>query len=72
MFDSSGQPAAHPGYAFAVVPCGSGSEFEVGRAASCDEIPSLVKSSPMGCPSSLWQYFIMFWLCSGHLHIFSL
>ena len=53
MFDSSGEPAAHPGDASAVVPCGSRSEFEVGRATSCDEVPSLAKSPPTGCASSV-------------------
>ena len=52
-FDSSGEPAAHPGDAFVVVPGFSGSEFEVGRASSCDDVPGLDKRSPMGCASSL-------------------
>ena len=53
VFDSSGEPAAHLGDAFAVAPGGSVSEFEVGRATSCDDVPSLDKRSPMGCTSSL-------------------
>ena len=53
VFDFSGVPAARPGDAFTVVPGGSGSEFEVGCATSCDEVPSLVKSPPMGCASSI-------------------
>ena len=53
VFDSSGEPAAHPGDAFSVVPGCSGSEFEVGRPTSCDDIPSLEKRSPRGCASSL-------------------
>ena len=53
VFDSSGEPAAHLGDAYAVVAGGSGDEFEVGVATSCDEVPSLVQSPPMGCASSL-------------------
>ena len=34
--DSSGEPSAHPGFAFAVVPGGFRSEFEVGHATSCN------------------------------------
>ena len=52
-FDSSEEPAARPGDAFAVVAGASGSEFEVGSATSCDDVPSLEKRSPMGCASSL-------------------
>ena len=52
-FDSSGEPAVNPGDAFACVLGGSGSEFEVGRATSCDEVYSLVQSPPIGCASSL-------------------
>ena len=64
VFDSSGESAAHPGGAFACDPGGSGSEFAVGRATSCDEVPSLVQSPPMSCASSLTM-LILFWLCSG-------
>ena len=53
VFDASGEPAAHHGDAFASVPDGSGSEVEVGRVTSCDEVRSLVKSPLMGCASSL-------------------
>ena len=52
VFDSSGEPAAHPGDASVVVPGCSGSEFEVGRASSCDDVASLDKRSPMGRASS--------------------
>ena len=52
LADSSGEPAAHPGFAFAVVPGGFRSEFEVGHATSCDEVASVVKNPPMGCASS--------------------
>ena len=39
-----GVPAAAPGDAFACVPGGSASEFQVGRATSCDEGPSFVQA----------------------------
>ena len=53
VHDSAGEPAARPDDAFAVVLGCSGSEFEVGRATSCDDVPSLGKRSPMGCATSL-------------------
>ena len=52
-YDSAGQLAARPENALVVVPDCSGSEFEVGRATSCGDVPSLAKRSPMGCASSL-------------------
>ena len=54
VFDSSGEPAAHPGDFSAVVPDISGSEFEVGRASSCGDVASCSQRSPMGCKSSLY------------------
>ena len=53
VYDSAGEPAARPDDVFADVPGCSGSEFEVGRATSRDDVPSLAKISPMGCASSL-------------------
>ena len=53
VYDSAGELAARPDDPFAAVPVCSGSEFEVGRATSCDDVPSLGKRSPMGCASSL-------------------
>ena len=53
VFDFSREPAAHPGDPIACVPGGSVSEFEVGRATSCDEVSSLVQSPSMGFTSSL-------------------
>ena len=53
VYDSDGEPAACPDDAFTDVPGCSGSEFEAGRATSCDDVPSLEKRSPMGCASSL-------------------
>ena len=49
VFGSSGETAAHPEDSFPCLPAGSRKEFEVGRAASCDELPSFVKSPPKGC-----------------------
>ena len=57
VFDSSGEPATHPGDTSAVVPDFSGSEFEVGRISSCDNVASRDKRSPMGCTSSFYQFF---------------
>ena len=54
VFDSSGEPAAHPGDFSAVVPDISGSEFEVGRASSCGDVASFDQRSPMGYKSSLY------------------
>ena len=55
MFDSSGEPVTHPGdtSGFAVVPDLSGSEFEVGRPSSPDDVATHDERSPMGCRSSL-------------------
>ena len=57
VFDSSGEPATHPGDFSAVVPDFSGSEFEVGRAPSRDDVASHDKRSPMDCKSSLYRLF---------------
>ena len=58
VFDSSGEPAAHPGDAStAAVPLLSGSEFEVGRLSPCDDVATRGERSPMGFTSSLYQFF---------------
>ena len=58
VFDSSGEPATHPGETVAdVVPDLSGSEFEVGRPSSHDDVATDGERSPMGCRSSLYQFF---------------
>ena len=57
VFDSSGEPATHPGGNAVVVPDLSGSEFEVGRPSSHDDVATDVERSPMGCRSSLYQFF---------------
>ena len=56
MFDASGEPATHPGdtSGVAVVPDLSGSEFEVGRPPSHDDVATHDEISPMGCRSSLY------------------
>ena len=56
VFDSSGEPATRPGDTFAVVSDFPGSEFEVGRISSCDDVATPDKRSPMGCTSSLYQF----------------
>ena len=54
VFDSSGELALHPGDISAVVPDLSGSEFEVGRMSSCNDLATRDERSPMGCTSSLY------------------
>ena len=56
VFDASGEPATHPGdtSGVAVVPDLSGSEFEVGRPPSHDDVATHDEISPMGCRSSLY------------------
>ena len=53
VYDSAGEPAARPEDGFADVPGYCGSEFEVGHATTCDDVPSLEKRYPMDCASSL-------------------
>ena len=53
VYDSAREPAARPDDTFAVTPGCSGSEFEVARATSCDDVPSLEKRSLMDCAPSL-------------------
>ena len=55
VFDSSGEPAACPGDAFACFLGGCGDEFENGRAKSCGEVPSIVQSPPVDFASILLQ-----------------
>ena len=54
VFDSSGEPATHPGDISAVVPDFSGNEFEVGRMSSCNDVATPDKRSPMGYESSFY------------------
>ena len=57
MFDSSGEPATHPGEtAVVAVPDLSGNEFEVGRASSHDDVATPYERSPMGYRSSLYPF----------------
>ena len=65
--DFSGEPAACPGGTFACVLSESSSEFEVGRATSCDKLPSTVQSSPMDLASSLWQNWKMHLVTFGRM-----
>ena len=59
VYDSAGEPAARPDDTFAVFPDFSGSEFEVARATSCDDVPSLEKRTSMGYASSLTKSHIV-------------
>ena len=60
MFDSSGEPATHLGESAVVVPDLSGSEFEVGRPSSHDDVATHSERSPMGCRSSLYRISTFF------------
>ena len=53
VFDSSGEPAAHPGSSACCAPGGSGTEFEVGRTTSCEEGADATVIAPMGYESSM-------------------
>ena len=55
VFDTSGEPAAHPGDVVACLTQKLESEFEVGRATFCNEEPSASESPPMGFTLSLQQ-----------------
>ena len=58
VFDSSAEPATHPGDASAVaVPVLFGSEFEARHPSSCDDVATRDERSPMGFTSSLYQFF---------------
>ena len=57
MFDSSGEPATRPGETAVGFPDLSGSEFEVGRPSSHDDVATASERSPMGCRSSLYHFF---------------
>ena len=72
VFDSSGEPATHPGGISAVVPGFSGNEFEVGRLSSCDDVATRDEKSPMGCTSSLYRFFYIIWQCSGQMIMFGI
>ena len=53
VFDSSGEPAAHPGFIDSCAPGGSGTEFEVGRTTSCKEGADCTMNAPMDHESSM-------------------
>ena len=57
VFDSSRELATHPGDTVADVPDFAGSEFEVGRLSSCDDVATRAERSPMGCTSSMYRFF---------------
>ena len=60
VFDSSGEPATRVGETAVVVPDLSGSEFEVGRPSSHDDVATPVERSPMGYRSSLYHFSTLF------------
>ena len=53
VFDSSGEPAVHPGNSDFCAPVFSGTEFEVARTTSCDEGVGATINAPMDYESSM-------------------
>ena len=53
VFDSSGEPAAHPGINDSCAPSGLGTEFKVGRTTSCEEGGDAKMNPPMDHESSM-------------------
>ena len=52
VFGSSGEPAVHPDISDSFAPGCSGTEFEVGRTASCEEGVGATVNGPMDYESS--------------------
>ena len=52
MFDSFGEPAVHPKFSESCAPGGSGTEFDVGRTTSCEEVVGAIVNAPMDYESS--------------------
>ena len=53
VFDSCGEPAGHPEFSDSCTPDCSGTEFEVGRITSCEDIFGATVHAPMGYESSM-------------------
>ena len=53
MFDSSGEPACHPDISDFCAPGCSGTEFEVGRITSCEDVVGATVHAPMGYESEM-------------------
>ena len=53
VFDSSGEPAVHPQISDSFVPSCSGSEFEVGRTTSSEEVVDAIVYARMDYESSV-------------------
>ena len=53
VFDSSGEPAAHPGISYSCAPSVSLNEFEVGRTTLCEEGADATVNAPMDQESSM-------------------
>ena len=56
MFDSYGKPAALAAVSDSCVPGGSGTEFEVGRIASCEEDADATMKAPLHHESIMGQF----------------
>ena len=57
MFDSSGEPAAHPGSSDSCALGSSGTEFEVGRTTSSEEVADALMNAPMDHESSSGYFY---------------
>ena len=53
MFDSSGEPAVHQEIGDSCAPDCSGTQFEVGRTASCEDGVRATVNAPMDYESSM-------------------
>ena len=53
VFDSSGEPTAHPGIIDSPAPGGSGTQFQVRSTISCEEGADAVVNAPMDHESSM-------------------
>ena len=58
VFDSSGEPVAHPETSDSCAPGGSGTDFEVGRTKSCEEGADATVNAPMDHESSMEEFYI--------------
>ena len=56
VFDSSGELADHPGISDSCAPGGSGTEFEVARTTSCEEVSDATVEAPMDYESSMSEF----------------
>ena len=53
VFDSSGEPVVHPEFSDVCAPGCSGTEFEVGRITSCEDVVGATVHAAMDYESSM-------------------